>query len=318
MQKAFLAIGIIMLIFLLGCVQPQQPPVQQNVCSNNLGCENGFECIEGKCEKIEPIYTYGEVGDIVKDARLELQVDSFEFVSEFAGKNTQQKFLAINFSVKNISERNISLTNSQFEVILDQGTQKQKFVYVRSLEKEFIDLKEIKPNETRTGVMVFEVSLEHEKKQLNFVLTDKEETADFGGTLVKIKQPGTALVLSGKKLVQSTESFDVNLSIFKPKQVKEIKFTVAYEKDKLLYESLVVNEAFEVVNRKDEGNYFIFELKPRDINALSTDSQLVRFSFRPKGPGLAIISINDSDLINSEGNYESHEQYNLAVFIEEG
>ena len=42
--------------------------------------------------------------------------------------------------------------------------------------------------------MVFEIALGYENKQLNFVLTDKD-TADFGGTLVRIKQKQTALVL---------------------------------------------------------------------------------------------------------------------------
>ena len=118
--------------------------------------------------------------------------------------------------------------------------------------------------------------------------------------------------------MRSTESFDVNLSIVNPKKVKTLDFTIAYEKEKLLFESLQVNEAFEVVSRKDEGNYFIFSLKPRDTNALNEDSQLIKFSFRPRGPGAAIVSINESDLVDSEGNYLTHEQYNFAVLSQEG
>lgn len=314
MQKAFF-LAIIALVFLSACIQ--QPPATSGECSNNLQCENGFQCNLEKCEKIEPVYTFGEAGETVKNARLELIVNSFDFVSEFDGTKTLQKFLAINFSVKNFSEKNISLTPKQFEVVF-QGTEKQKFVFVKDLENKFIDLKEIKPNETRKGLMVFEIAQEFENKQLNFVLTDKDNTADFGGTLVRMKQKGTALVLTGKKLVRSTESFDVNLSIVNPKKIKTLDFTIAYEKDKLLFESLQVNEAFEVVSRKDEGNYFIFSLRPRDANELSIDSQLIKFSFRPKKPGLAIVSINSSDLINSTGEYLTHEEYNFAVLAEEG
>ena len=319
MQKPFWVAGIIALVFLLGCTQSYSVlPKEENACSQNLDCGLGKECIQGTCEKLEPLYTFGGIGENVSTKRTQINVESFEILEEFNGKKTSQKFLVINFSAKNLGESTTSLSYANFELLFEEGMEKKRFAIVRDFADSFIQLNDISPGETRQGLMVFEISSEYKDKLLNFVFTDKENNADFGGTLVRLQQKGISLVLSGKKIVKSTESFDVNFSLINPKNVKNINFVVAYEREKFVYESLLISEKFRVVKRVDGNNYFEFELEPRDTNSISENTHIARFSFRPRIPGLGIISINESELISPEGEYLSHLQYNHAVLAEEG
>ena len=148
-----------------------------------------------------------------------------------------------------------------------------------------------------------------------------EFTADTNDAVLNVKviADSPAMTISGTKVVEPGEEFDVTLGVQKAESVFAFEFTVTYDSDRFEYVgSRSLSSNYNISERTYEGKIKFVGAVLGEENAVNGNADLLKITFKAKNaPGQGTIAVSNAVLANGDGQEFAAEEAKITIAVGE-